>query len=353
MVTAIVASGSDQRDFMNMSGKKTRVLIVGVGSIGERHVRCFLQTGRTVVGICETKGPLLESISDKYGISDAYSSLEDALQDNWDAAVVATPAQTHIPIACSLARQGVHLLIEKPLAVDLEGVNELLHLVEERQLVAGVAYVYRAHPGIAALREKVVSGFVGNPKHLVIKSGQCFPFYRPAYRETYYADRAYGGGAIQDAMTHLFNAAEWLVGPFTRICVDADHLVLEGVEVEDTVNMLARQGTVMTVISLNQFQPVNELGIEVHGDSGSVQLLMHEQCWKWSDNPGGHWESKEWKDVDRDSGFIQQASVFLDALEGHNRPLCTLSEGIQTLRVNLASLRSAFDSFDWVDVNKP
>ena len=329
---------------------KKRVLIVGVGSIGERHIRCFYATGRADVGICELNDMLRNTIKDRYQVNDSFSSLDQALVEKWDAAVVATPAHTHIGVAHQLAQSGVHLLIEKPLSTSMDGINELSEVISERGLHCAVAYVYRAHPGLAAMRDKINSGFIGKPLNLVVKSGQCFPFYRPGYKYTYYKDHARGGGAIQDSLTHHFNIAEWLIGPIHRVCADADHLAIPGVEVEDTAHVLARQGDAMSVITMNQFQPVNETTVDVHGDAGSVQLVMHDSCWRWANEPGGVWQTQGWEPFDRDYPFLTQANAFLDVIEHNNKPLCTLSEGIQTLRVNLAALRSAHESHGWEEI---
>ena len=76
-----------------------RVLIVGTGSIGERHTRCFLATGRTEVGICELSNETCRAVAGRYDLCGAWDQLEAALAQSWDAVVVATPAHTHIPIA--------------------------------------------------------------------------------------------------------------------------------------------------------------------------------------------------------------------------------------------------------------
>ena len=132
-------------------------------------------------------------------------------------AVVATPAPLHVPLATELAEAGVHVLIEKPLATSTEGVARLQKVVDDRGVVVGVAYVYRSHPLIRSVREAVASGRFGQPVELVAVAGQHFPTYRPAYRTIYYNNRATGGGAIQDALTHVINAGEWIVGPVDRL----------------------------------------------------------------------------------------------------------------------------------------
>src|SRR5438105_1253455 len=106
-----------------------RVLIVGVGSIGERHLRCFRATGRAEVSFVEVNGDLRRTIADRYGIPSCYSDLEAALADRHDMAVIATPAPLHVPMAIRLAEASVHLLIEKPLSTSLDGVARLQQLV--------------------------------------------------------------------------------------------------------------------------------------------------------------------------------------------------------------------------------
>ncbi len=66
-----------------------RVLVVGVGSIGERHVRCFGRTGRAELAICETNPELRKTIAERYGIKLQYAKLDEALADkaaNFEAA---------------------------------------------------------------------------------------------------------------------------------------------------------------------------------------------------------------------------------------------------------------------------
>lgn len=319
---------------------RPRLLVIGGGSIGERHIRCFQHTERVDVAVCDSNVELCAALSEKYGLRESYDDFAAACASNPDIAVICTPAHLHIPMAARLVEAGVSVLIEKPLSVDLEGVEDLLSLAESRQVVVGVAYVYRAHPALAAMRQAVQSGRFGRPVQVVAVFGQHFPFYRPAYREIYYRDRATGGGAIQDALTHVINAAEWLVGPVTELVADADHLVLEGVTVEDTVHVLARHSALMASYSLNQHQPANEGTLTVVCERGVARFEAHHCRWSWSERPEQPWHAEPCPALERDELFRRQAAAFLDAVAGQTPPLCTLQEGLQTLQVNLAALRS-------------
>lgn len=334
-----------------MSNTKA-VLVIGVGSIGERHLRCFQATGRVRLSLCDANVQLRRRMAGQYGISRVYPDLEAALAEAHDAAVIATPADLHIPMALQLAEAGMHLLIEKPLSTGLDGIDQLQGRLRRQGLVAMVAYVLRGHPALRAMKRQIDSGRFGRPVQLVAAAGQHFPTYRPAYREIYYVDRATGGGAIQDALTHLVNAGEWLVGPVDSLVVDAAHQVLQGVEVEDTVGVLARHGNVPASYSLNQHQAPYEWTITVVCERGTARFELHRHRWRWMTVPDEPWHDEAFGSIERDSLFIAQANAFLNAIEGFDLPVCTLEEGIQTLRANLAALAS-MEKRCWVTVPRP
>jgi predicted dehydrogenase len=239
-----------------------------------------------------------------------------------------------------LAEAGVDMLLEKPLSTSMDGIDSLRDAVGSRGLRTAVAYVYRANPILQAMKEAIASGRFGRPVEVVAVCGQHFPTFRPAYRDTYFRDRATGGGAIQDALTHVLNAAEWLVGPIDRLLADAAHQILEGVAVEDTAHVLTRHGSVLGCYSLNQHQAPNEMTITVICQRGTARFEGHLHRWRWMTRPDEPWHDEPAEEMPRDAIFIRQANAFLDVLEGRALPLCSLEEGIQTLRVNLAALAS-------------
>jgi predicted dehydrogenase len=317
------------------------LLIVGVGSIGLRHLRCFCSTGRVRISICETNRELRERVGQQHAVEHCYADLEAALADRHDAAVIATPAHLHVPIAIRLAEAGMHLLVEKPVSTSMVGIERLSQVLAAQCLVAAVGYDTRANPLLQAMKEAIGSGRFGQPVQVVVASGHHFPTARPAYREIYYRDRASGGGAIQDALTHNFNTVEWLVGPIERLVVDAAHQVLEGIEVEDTVHVMARHGRVLSCFALNQYQAPSELTITVVCECGTLRFESHLHRWRWMVKPDDSWHDEPGQPLPSDAAYIDQANRFLDAVESRVPPLCTLEDGIHTLRANLAALASA------------
>lgn len=323
-----------------MSISRPLILVIGCGSIGERHVRTFLATGRVGIVGCDNRSSIRQQMSERYGvvmISDWSPALENPAIIG---VVIATPAPSHVEIATRCLESGRHVLIEKPLSLNLTGLDALLAARDRSGRFAGVAYVLHFVPALQAARQFIHAGSFGPVRHVAVNTGQHFPLFRPAYREIYYRDRDQGGGAIQDALTHVANAVEWIVGPTTRVFCDADHQVLEGVTVEDTVNATARNGDVLVSYALTQFQAVNETRIDFHAETGSVRVEMNAQRWGLLARGETEWKWHAAPISDRDQIYTDQAQAFLDGTEEKANLLCTLTEGVQTLRFNLAAFKS-------------
>ena len=328
------------------------ILVIGAGSIGERHIRCFLKTGRARVSVCEIDRALLDRIENDYDLSQSCEDLGDALLSNPRAVVIAAPAHLHIPMAIRAAEAGCHLLIEKPLSTDISGVEDLKRRVLEQRLVAQVGYTFRHHPLVAKVKDQIDQGRWGLPLQLTIVSGQHFPTYRPAYRDIYYARHETGGGAIQDALTHFLDTAQWWLGSIDRLTGDMEHLSLKGVEVEDTVNVLARHGNIMASYNFNQHQYPNESIFTLVCEKGTLRLELCANRLRIMDRPDGEWEDEISNAFKRDDIFVNQANSFLDAIEGQPSISCTIDEAKHTIGCQMALLEEANQSPRWQTVNK-
>lgn len=317
------------------------LLIIGCGSIGERHVRTFLATGRCQAIACDNRPAILAAMAERYRVPTAADWRTAMSDSNVFAAVVATPAPSHVAIATEILKAQRHCLIEKPLALALDGLTGLSAAHAASGRAAAIAYVHHFRAEVAAARAFVQAGSLGRVLQASVVSGQDFPFFRPAYREIYYRDRTQGGGAIQDALTHLANLIEWFVGPTAALSCEAGHQALAGVEVEDTVAVTGRtrDGAIVTW-SLNQFQAPNETTLQFNAERGSVIVEYHRQRWGYFARGDKDWTWETFPPAERDGPFIAQANAFLDLCAGKPSACATLDEGIQAVRFNLAAFES-------------
>ncbi|MDA7921332.1 Gfo/Idh/MocA family oxidoreductase [Verrucomicrobiales bacterium] len=333
--------------------RKHKILVIGTGSIGERHLRCLQTTGRCEMAFCEPMDSCRAEVAERYGIhSDlAFENLDSAVASTtFDAAVVAAPAPFHIPIGMQLAKAGIHILMEKPLSLSMDGVQEFADLVKEESVVVAVGYTHRAHSAMIGLKEKLDSGKFGRPLELRVDIGQPLAVIRPAYADVYFADPKMGGGSIQDMITHFYSIGDWLLGPMNKIVTHAKHMALPRVTVEDTVHSLADHGGVMATYAQNLTQAQNEVITTVICEGGSIRANYGKKRVSWITEPDGEWNHEPFEMGDIDEIYIRQDNAFLDEVEGHGKSLCTLEEGIRTLKVNIASLKSA-ETFTWQEIS--
>lgn len=328
----------------NPKSEKTplhRVLLIGCGSIGERHLRCFLQTGRAQVTACDTNQQLGSSVADRHAVEFTTDWLKALTSGDHGTVVICTPAPGHVPIAREALSNNVHALIEKPLSHSLEGVADLLEASQQSSSQVAVAYVMHTNRLLVEVGQFLRDGGIGPIRQVTVTAGQPFHQYRPAYAQSYYRDRSTGGGAIQDALTHAVNWVESIVGPADSVLCDCAHQVLPGVEVEDTVHLNARHADVLSSFSLNQFQSPPENTMQFNSAEGSVKVELHRSRWGTWSVDSSEWEWRALPLATTDDHFTAQAHAFLDQIEGQPSRLCSLAAGAQTLRFNLAALASS------------
>jgi predicted dehydrogenase len=325
------------------------VLVIGGGSIGERHLRCFLKTGRAAVAVCDSRPERLAELSHKYSVMATYPDFEKIDLERFDAAVVCVPGNLHVPYAQRVADAGVHVLIEKPLSLSTEGIEELQRTVEEKKLTVAVGHVRRATDTARAMKAEIASGLVGEVLDLVYHVGYDHRVARPDYRNTYAVHREQGGGAIFDICSHLVNLIQWYLGPIRSVIAAADHQQVEGTDVEDSVSLLLRfrNSNARANVHCLMWQANRVDQISVAGPLGSIQcdnwnsrigiFLRARNEWTWTDIPKPKPDAKG----QVDDPFIAQATNFLDAVEGKAKPFCTLAEGRHTIEVCLAAHESA------------
>ncbi len=317
------------------------VLIIGCGSIGERHLRTFQSTGRCQVIACDTRPAILADMAEKYHVETSTDWRQAMDNPGCTTVVVCTPAPYHVSIATEVLQSGRHCLIEKPLALSLEGMDELTAAHHASGRACLIAYVQHSRAEARGVKAFLATGKFGRVRAATVVGGQHFPTFRPAYREIYYNNHAQGGGAIQDALTHMVNLVEWIMGPTVSLMCEADHQVLEGVEVEDTVSVIARnQDGAIISFNLNQFQAANESTLQFNAEKGSLKIELHNSRWGYLPLGDTDWTWETFAPLDRDGPFVIQANDFLDACEGQTTPLATLADGIRAVRFNLACFES-------------
>lgn len=322
-----------------------RVLIIGAGGIGRRHLQGYAQTGRANLAIVEPDTTRRAEASKICKIEHAYTDIDEVALDSYDLAVICAPAHVHVALMEKCAEANLAFMVEKPLSVTMAGVDAVVALVAKKKLVAHVGYVRRVSTEIQELRAQILAEKIGDLKLVYMNGSQDFPKYRPDFQRTYYAKPEMGGGAILDAASHLLDLLIWLMGKPSEVSCMYDRLVLEGTDTEDTclINIRFQSGA-MANITINQFQKPNTSRLEFIGTKGNL-LLEHSRL-SFSGNDEAQWpETKEYMEgmvpmEAHQARFAMQAEAMLDALDGKPCHLATLEDAQDNLKIALAAKQS-------------
>ena len=212
--------------------KPEKILIIGLGSIGRRYARLLPGLGKfELYALRSGKGAACPGVKDLY-------SWAEVKKVSPEVAFITNPTSLHISTAIKCARLGMHLFIEKPLDMRLEGLAELKKIVKERKLSSYVAYNLRFHPGILDLKAIVErEGF----SHAEVRCSSWLPDWRPGtdYRKSYSANSKLGGGVVLD-LSHETDYAEYIFGAVSSIKGTARRYSGVTVDSEDTADMALR-----------------------------------------------------------------------------------------------------------------
>lgn len=310
-----------------------KVVVVGCGSIGARHAHNSARLAK--VGVVDTVVEKARTVAREGDIC-VFRSIEDALAWQPDAAIVATPHTTHIEIAARLVSAQIPVLIEKPIAERLDGVDGFLDQAMRRRVPVYVVCNMRFHPAVDTLRQHVSE--IGTPYFARAHYGNYLPDMRPGtdYRHLYCAGSD-GGGVILDAI-HEIDYLTWIFGDASSVTAVAGKLSDLDISVEDYASLsIVHANGARSEIHLDYLQRFKRRGCEVVGSEGTLlwssQGKNPEDCtvrlFTASDKT---WRTLyDSRGVDVNEPYVKLVSAFFDSVRG--KPHATLLTGAQAKRV--------------------
>lgn len=321
------------------------VLIIGAGGVGRRHIKSYISTNRAIISIVEPDTEKCKAIEKDFQISQIFNSISEVNFSKYSLAIICTPANYHLEPMKICAEHHLPFMVEKPLSIYLEGVDDILSLVNSNKVFARVGYTRRNCFEARSARSKILDGKIGDLKIVLVNLSQNFPKYRPDFQRIYFANPETGGGSISDISCHAIDRLIWIIGKPTHVSCMFGTLVLEGINTEDTcfINLLFENGS-MANITINHFQKPNTNTYEFIGTKGNI--LLNHSTLMFADDDSLQWkETKEYmKELDpmevHQNNFLLQANKMLDGIEGKNCDLTTLEEAKLNLRVTLAAKKS-------------
>jgi predicted dehydrogenase len=182
--------------------KKLRCAAIGVGSLGRHHARNYAELEREgrieFVGACDSSAETAKQIASDNDC-ESFTDWKNLL-GKVDVVSIATPTETHCEIACAFLEKGVHVLVEKPIAITLDEADRMIAAAEKSGSKLMVGQLERFNPAMVALRPHVTR-----------------PLYFEIHRVSPFPNRSLDVDVVLDVMIHDLDAVQWMVGEDVKV----------------------------------------------------------------------------------------------------------------------------------------
>lgn len=318
------------------------VLIIGSGSIGQRHAKNLANLGAKI-SLYDVNKELLANIcrENKYTL---INDLDKALEkENYHAALICTPTSIHLKYALCAAEAGCHLFIEKPISDKSEGLPQLLDLIDKKKLLTLVGCNFRFHPGLMKIHSLLSKEIIGKIIYSRAQFGQFLPDWHPweDYRHTYSAQKKLGGGVILDRI-HEIDYMQWLFGEVSEVIAMADHLSHLEIDTEDIAEILLKftKGSIGS-IHLDYIRRTYDASLEIIGETGTIRWNYQNHFIEWYVAAENCWHRIKWEKIDNNQMYVDEMKHFLKLIEKQEKSICPVREAIKVLEIALAVKEAA------------
>ena len=332
---------------------RIRFGIIGCGVIADFHANALfsLANDAELVGVADIRKESAEAFAARHGVR-AFSSVEELLDSpEIDVVNICTPSGLHADIAVKAAEKKKHIIVEKPMAITMEQLDEMTEACERNNVLLSCISQNRFLHGVEMTKQAVMDGLLGKmvSADIYMKYNRTKEYYASgAWRGTKALD---GGGALMNQGIHGIDLLLYFAGPVKRVSAFSKTRV-HSIEVEDTLSALLEfeNGALGVVQATTSVYPGYPRRLELNGDRGTI--VLNEGCIeRWDilnevrqdivlqpSFTGGSFSTPTAINVD---GHARQFADVISAVRTGTKPMIDLYEGRKPVELILAIYRSA------------
>jgi predicted dehydrogenase len=361
--------------------KQVKIVIIGAGLIGPRHAESVVKCPDASLYAIVDPSPQAEAVAQHFNVP-LYRDIDELLSaagsnnDNDkasngnnnpnnglpDAAIVCTPNATHVPLSKRLLAEGIHVLVEKPVAITVESGLDLLRHAKAHESISGVqalaGHHRRFNPYVVAAHRALSSNSIGKP---LAVSGLWVLRKPAAYYEAPTAWRASqdGGGPVLINLVHEIDILHYLLGPIVRVYAEQT-LSTRGHDAEEGAAIVLKfeSGVVGTFLlcdsapSAHSFEAgtgenpiIPQSGRDFYRIFGSEGTLSvgDMKVERFREGGEGAWSDEvveEDVEVGGEVPFDEQVGHLVRVVRGLERPRCSIGDGLRAVVVAEAVRRA-------------
>lgn len=254
--------------------QEIRFGLVGCGTIARRHARILSSLpGAALAAVSDTDAARAAAFGKEFSVPHYAGDAAMCEKEKLDCAVIATPSGDHARAACAALARGLHVVVEKPMALTLEEADRMIAAADAARARLFVVKQNRLNRPVAALRRAVEAGRFGTMVMGTVRLRWCRTqdyYAAAAWRGTWAAD----GGVLANQAAHHIDLLQWMMGPVESVfAMTARRLVR--IEAEDTGAALLRfaSGALGIVEATVATRPADlEGSLSILGSGGAVEI---------------------------------------------------------------------------------
>jgi|TARA_B100001013_G_scaffold187798_1_gene113309 predicted dehydrogenase len=318
-----------------------KVLIVGLGSIGKRHLKNILSTTDCEIIVYSKHTNLKSSVKKNVKI---FNTLDACLSEKPDVAFITNETAYHIPIAKKLAKAGLDLFIEKPLSNTIENVNELSKIVEKKKTVTLIGCNLRFDSCIRKIKSLIEQKVVGKIISVKVECGTYLPDWHPDenYTNSYAARDDLGGGVVLTCI-HELDYLYWFFGKVKEVFSVTGQFSNLKIDTSDlSATILKFQSDIIAEVHLDYFQKPEIRSCKIIGTKGTIYWDSLTNEVKVYDFLKTKWTSKlKIKKYQKNEMYVKELKHFIQCVNRKEKSINDLSQGNYLLKVALEIIKSS------------
>jgi len=318
-----------------------KILVVGYGSIGKRHVDNLLLISNIEIIICTHRNNVNDNLKNQCKF---FESLDDCISEKPVAAIISNVTSLHIQTALKLASAGLHLFIEKPLSNNLKNIKELSKIVHDKKLITFMGYNLRFHNCIKKIKELLENNEIGKIISVNAESGSYLPDWHPNedYRDSYASKENLGGGVVLTCI-HEIDYLHWFFGEIKELFAITGKFSDLKIEVDDLASVIIKfSNNIIAELHLDFFQKPDFRCCKIIGTNGTIYWDSKDNIVKVYDIKVKKWIEKiNIVNYERNDMYVEEMKYFLDCVSRNKNTNNDIKNGISTLKIALDIIESS------------
>lgn len=330
--------------------------LIGCGRIATNHIKAAVNNQLEIAAVCDVQEDHMETLLAKHGLQadmsiKRYTDYKAMIEEVQPELVsIATESGIHAEIAIFCIKHGVHVIIEKPMAMSMADANEIIRLSEEKKVKVSACHQNRFNIAVQEMRQALEAGRFGKLSHgsIHVRWNRNQNYYTQApWRGTWAQD----GGALMNQCIHGIDLLRWTFGgEIEEVYGQTRQQFHDYLEAEDVGMAVVKfkNGAIATIEGTTNVYPKNlEETLYIFGEKGTVKIggtsTNNIDVWDFADETEADTKNKGLEEATSNVYGNGHTSLFadvIDAIQTDRKPYVDAYAGRDALELVLAIYKS-------------